>query len=101
MYVYEFEFFPSNGYIDAVPCGDWGEGTFGDDLADAVESAADAARTLGVSPARVLQLIADGALDSWRDGSRRMVSKASVGARIEYAPAPGHPTLSAGVQGHT
>ena len=151
MYVYEFEFFPSNGYIDAVPCGDWGEGTFGDDLADAVESAADwlrgtvddhlmgcgdlppsefghepvhsgqiiavavsrelgdipamtaadAARALGVSPARVLQLIADGALDSWRDGSRRMVSKASVGARIEYAPAPGHPTLSAGVQGHT
>lgn len=144
VYVCEFEFFPSNGCIDAVPCGDWGEGTFGDDLADAVESAADwlretvddhlmgrgdlppcefghepvhggriiavavsrelgdipamtaadAARALGVSPARVSQLIADGALDSWRDGSRRMVSRASVDARIEYAPAPGRPRLA-------
>lgn len=141
VYVWEFEFYPSNGCIDAVPCGGWGEGTFGDDLNDAVESAADwlmetvddhlmgrcelpamefghepehggqivavavsrelgdipamtaaeAARALGVSSARVAQLINSGLLDSWKDGTKRMVSKASVDARIEYAPRSGRP----------
>ena len=135
VYVCEFEFYPSNGYIDAVPCGDWGEGTFGDDLIDAVESAADwlketvddhlmgrgdlppmvfghepthggrviavavsrelsdiaamtavdAARALGVSDARVMQLVEAGLLDSWKDGGLRMVSNASVEARLECA----------------
>ena len=42
VYVWEFEFFDSNGVVDAVPCGSLdGGGTFGSDLNDAVESAAD------------------------------------------------------------
>lgn len=41
-YVWEFEFFDSDGVVDAVPCGSLGGGgTFGSDLNDAVESAAD------------------------------------------------------------
>lgn len=145
VYVWEFEFYGSNGYISAVPCGGWGEGTFGDDLNDAVESAADwlaetvddhlmgrcdlpsmdfghepehggqiiavavsrelgdipamtaaeAARALGVSTARVAQLINAGSLDSWKDGTKRMVSRASVEARIEYAPKAGRPAVTA------
>lgn len=141
VYVSEFEFYPSGNSIMAVPCGEWGEGTFGDDFEDAVESAADwlsetvddylmgvgglpqmefghepahggrivavavsrelgdipamtaaeAARELGVSSARVAQLINSGLLDSWKDGTRRMVSRASVEARLEYAPKSGRP----------
>lgn len=142
VYVWEFEFFDSGGHVDAFPCGDFGYGsTFGDDLEDAVESAADflsmvvddhlmngtdlppmsfghepehggrviavavsrelgdipamtaadAARELGVSTARVSQLIGAGLLDSWRDGTRRMVSRASVEARKEHDPKPGRP----------
>ena len=147
VYVWEFEFYPSNGCIDAVPCGGWGEGTFGDDLNDAIESAVDwlmetvddhlmgrcelpamefghkpehggrivaiavsrelddipamtaaeAARALGVSSARVAQLINSGLLDSWKDGTKRMVSKASVDARIEYAPRSGRPRQATAV----
>ena len=42
VYVWEFEFFDSDGMVDAVPCGSLGGGgTFGSDLSDAVESAAD------------------------------------------------------------
>ena len=42
VYVWEFEFFDSDGVVDAVPCGSLGGGgTFGSDLNDAVESAAD------------------------------------------------------------
>lgn len=141
VYVCEFEFFDSGGCVDAVPLTFDGEGTFGDDLEDAVESAADwlsgvvddhlmsgedmppmsfghepghggrviavavsrelgdipamtaadAARELGVSTARVAQLVSAGLLDSWRDGTRRMVSRASVEARKEYGPRPGRP----------
>lgn len=54
-------------------------------------TAAEAARALGVSSARVAQLINSGLLDSWKDGTKRMVSKASVDARIEYAPRSGRP----------
>lgn len=143
VYVWEFEFFAANGCIDAVPCPPLNGGTFGDDLSDAVASAADwlatlvddslmnetplsemrfgakpqhggqiiavavsrelgdipamtasdAARALGVSTARVAQLINAGLLDSWRDGTKRMVSKASVQARIDYAPKPGRPKI--------
>ena len=142
LYVCEFEFFDSGGYVDAVPLTFDGEGTFGDDLEDAVESAADwlacvvdehlmtgkdmppmsfghepenggrviavavsrelgdipamtaadAARELGVSTARVAQLINSGKLESWRDGTKRMVSKASVDARKKYDHKPGRPT---------
>lgn len=141
VYVWEFEFVQEDGYVDAIPCGGLGEGTFGDDLEDAVASAADwlacvvddhlmgrrdlppmdfgfepqhggriiavavsralgdipamtaadAARELGVSSARVAQLVKAGLLDSWRVGSRRMVSRASVEARIEEAPRTGRP----------
>ena len=141
VYVCEFEFFDSGGCVDAVPLTFEGEGTFGNDLEDAVESAADwlsgvvddhlmsgadmppmsfgheperggrviavavsrelgdipamtaadAARELGVSTARVAQLVKAGLLDSWRDGTRRMVSRASVEARREHGPRPGRP----------
>lgn len=46
-------------------------------------TAEDAARELGVSGARVAQLCEEGLLDSWADGARRMVSRASVEARKE------------------
>lgn len=141
VYVWEFEFVQEDGYVDAIPCGGFGEGTFGDDLDDAVASAADwlsnvvddhlmgrrdlppmdfgfepehggriiaisvsrslgdipamtaadAARELGVSSARVAQLVKSGLLDSWRDGSKRLVSRASVEARLEDAPKAGRP----------
>lgn len=135
VYVWEFEFFESGGYVDAFPCGGLDGATFGDDLTDAVESAADwlatmvdehllgnvelpemcfghepehggriiavavarelgdipamtaadAARELGVSSARVAQLISAGLLESWKDGTRRMVTRDSVEARkAEY-----------------
>lgn len=54
-------------------------------------TAADAARMLGVSSARVSQLIGAGLLDSWRDGTKRMVSKASVEARLADSPKAGRP----------
>lgn len=41
LYVCEFEFYEADGCVIAVPCNDMGEGTFGTDLEDAVESAAD------------------------------------------------------------
>lgn len=141
MYVCEFEFYRSGRSVIAVPLTFDSEGTFGDDLDDAVESAADwlsgvvddhlidgeemppmsfghapehggkviavavsrelsdipamtasdAARYLGVSPARVSQLISAGLLDSWRDGTKRMVSRDSVKARKAEAPKAGRP----------
>ena len=57
-------------------------------------TASDAARALGVSTARVAQLIKAGMLESWRDGARRMVSRASVEARLADHPAPGRPRES-------
>lgn len=42
VYICEFEFFEDGKYIDAFPCGELGGGaTFGENLEDAVESAAD------------------------------------------------------------
>ena len=139
--VCEFEFYEGDGAVLAIPLGFDGEGTFGDDLEDAVESAADwlsgvvdfrnihgleiprpglghapqhggrviavavsrglgdipsmtaadAARELGVSAARVSQLISAGLLESWRDGTKRMVSRDSVEARKAEAPKSGRP----------
>lgn len=141
VYVWEFEFFESNGLVDAFPFPPFDGGTFGEDMTDAVESAADwlgcmvedhlmngtelpemefghtperggvviavavertlesipsvtaseAARMLGVSTARVAQLVKSGLLDSWKVGGTRMVSLASVNARLEYDPKPGRP----------
>ena len=53
--------------------------------------AADAARMLGVSSARVSQLINAELLDSWKDGTKRMVSKSSIEARLADAPKAGRP----------
>ena len=41
-------------------------------------TAVDAARMLGVSSARVSQLLNAGLLDSWKDGTKHMMSKASI-----------------------
>lgn len=138
VYVCEFEFWDSpEGNVIADPLTFDAEGTFGSDMTDAVESAADwlagvmddhlidgtemppmsfgheprhggmvialavlrelgdipamtaadAARELGVSRARVAQLCDAGLLDSWRDGTRRMVSRDSVEARKACAGA--------------
>ncbi len=54
-------------------------------------TAADAVRELGVSTARVPQLINAGLLGSWRDGTKRMVFRASVESRKEDSPKPGRP----------
>lgn len=142
VYIWEFEFFEADGYINAFPCGEFGYGaTFGKTLEEAVEmaadflsevvddhlmngtqlpethfghnpehggkiiaiavsrelgnipsmTAADAARELGVSTARVSQLINAGLLDSWKDGTKRLVSRESVKARKEESPKPGRP----------
>lgn len=144
-YICEFEFYDDGeGSVAALCLNDWGGATFGDDLDDAGESAADwlacmvddclmngrelppaklgheprhggkvialavsrelsdipamtaadAARELGVSTARVTQLANAGLLDSWKEGSRRMVSRASVEARLEDAPKAGRPKAS-------
>lgn len=58
-------------------------------------TAADAARELGVSSARVSQLCKAGLLDSWSDGTRRMVSRASVEARKEDSRASSCPAVLA------
>ena len=140
----EFEFYESEGYINAEPL-DMDGATFGSDLQDAIESAtdwlyhtiiddlvkgrtsqggklghepkrggriiaisvnvdparacamtaADAARALGVSTARVAQMCEKGQLVSWREGSRRMILKDSVLDRLEHAPKPGRPKKEA------
>lgn len=55
---------------------------------DAV-TAADAARMLDVSPARVAQMCESGLLTSWKEGDRRMVMKRSVKARMAEKPGLG------------
>lgn len=58
-------------------------------------TAAEAARELGVSRARVSQLIAADLLDSWEIGGRRLVSRNSVEARKADKPLAGRPRKSA------
>lgn len=144
-YVWEFEFFNSDGCVCAVPCPPMEGGTFGEDFDEAMDSAvdwlsgmvdahltdglplpkrsfghkpqnggriiaiavsrelsdipamtaADAARVLGVSSARVAQLCQAGLLDSWRDDTKRMVSRDSVEARLAESPKPGRPRFVA------
>ena len=60
---------------------------------DAVTSA-EAARRLGVSAARVAQMCDAQLLDSWKDGNRRMVTVASIEARLEEQPKAGRPKVS-------
>lgn len=54
-------------------------------------TASEAARELGVSTARVAQLVKAGLLESWKEGNNRMVSVASVEARKAEAPKAGRP----------
>lgn len=54
-------------------------------------TAADATRMPGVSSARVSQLINAELLDSWKDGTKRMVSKASIEARLGDTSKAGRP----------
>lgn len=61
---------------------------------DAV-TAAEAARMLGVSSARVAQMCDAGTLTSWRDGTRRMIVRESVDARLEERPRAGRPRKEA------
>ena len=49
----------------------------------AAVTASEAARALGVTPARVCQLCKAGLLESWKTGGTRMVSVDSVVARLE------------------
>lgn len=57
-------------------------------------TAAEAARKLGVSTARVSQLCRAGELDSWRIGATRMVSRESVEYRLRMKPLPGRPAAN-------
>ena len=54
-------------------------------------TAADAARILGVSRARVSQMCDAGLLQSWKDGSKRLITRDSVNARLEEQPVAGRP----------
>lgn len=58
-------------------------------------TAAEAARELGVSTARVSQLVSAGLLDSWKVGATRMVSEDSVLLRKQATPGPGRPAREA------
>ena len=100
VYAWEFEFFDSDGIELPVP--DFGHEPRhgGKIIAVAVNrelgdipavTAVDAARMLGVSSARVSQLLNAGLLDSWKDGTKRMMSKASIEARLADAPRVGRP----------
>lgn len=140
LFVREFEIYPGEEYLIVEPC-DMGGGTFGDDLQDAIDSAADwlygqvlgqllidqlieggklghepkhggriitvavdcnlsrvdavtaadAARILGVSPARISQMCDNYQLLSWKEGSKRMITRDSVNARLAEKPRPGRP----------
>ncbi len=61
------------------------------DLGAPSMTAADAARELGVTPARVSQLIADGRLDARRVGGTTLVTEESVGAYASTPRSPGRP----------
>ena len=58
-------------------------------------TAAEAARRLGVSTARVAQLCKSGELASWKVGGTRMVSEDSILLRREESPKPGRPAREA------
>ncbi|MEG1517762.1 MAG: helix-turn-helix domain-containing protein, partial [Raoultibacter sp.] len=61
---------------------------------DAV-TAAEAARMLGVSSARVAQMCETNTLTSWRDGTRRMIVRESLNARLAEKPKAGRPRKEA------
>lgn len=62
------------------------------DIADVpAVTAAEAARMLGVSTARVAQLCSAGELNSWKKGASRMVSLDSIDMRLAHHPKAGRP----------
>ena len=66
------------------------------ELSDApAMTAAEAARALGVSTARVAQMCASGQLASWKVGRTRMVAVESVEERLAEAPRAGRPAVEA------
>lgn len=146
IFVREFEFYNDDGFVLADPC-DMEGATFGSDLDDAIESAADwlfetatcdmaasretqggtfghepqhggkiialavnadlkevdavcaadAARMLDVSTARIAQMCADGILPSWMQGNHRMIRLESIKARMAEQPHAGRPKSLVGV----
>lgn len=54
-------------------------------------SASEAADILGVSRPRVTQMCEAGLLQSWKEGSRRLITLDSVEARLAERPKPGRP----------
>jgi len=139
-YTYEFEFYPGEKYLLAVPF-DFEGGTFGDGPKDTAETAADwlietindyllrqkqlpeptygnqpvkgglvalisvdasrdsietvfacdAANMLGVSRARVTQLLNKGLLEGYRNGRTTFITLDSIKARLEESPKAGRP----------
>lgn len=60
------------------------------DKVDAV-TASEAARMLNISRARVTQMCDSGKLQSWKEGSKRMVTRDSIKARLAEQPKAGRP----------
>ena len=58
-------------------------------------SAADAARTLGVTPGRITQMVAAGLLEGFKDGHKSWITRASVEARLVELPKAGRPKKTA------
>ena len=58
-------------------------------------SAAEAARTLGVTPGRVSQMLKANLLSGWREGGRTWVTADSVRARLAESPRAGRPRAEA------
>lgn len=54
-------------------------------------AACDAAKMLGVSRARVSQMLSAGQLEGYRKGRSTFVTRASVEARLAESPKPGRP----------
>ena len=60
-------------------------------------TASEAARTLGVTPGRVTQMLDAGLLEGWREGHRTWVTMDSVEARLAEQPKAGRPRKAATV----
>jgi predicted RNase H-like HicB family nuclease len=61
-------------------------------------SASEAARILGVSPARVTHMIRDGLLEAFRDGHRTYVTRSSLEARLAAPRSSGRPRKAVATQ---
>ena len=61
-------------------------------------TAAEAARRLGLTTARIAQLCKAGELNSWRIGATRMVSEDSIAYRLACDHKPGRPKKEPALQ---